>query len=135
MKRCNISVLCFTICLFFIALSIGCVKTIKITGKPLPPWVDNSADSVTLHVIVQTNLGILVYGQYVNLALSKDSLNRSIFVRTGMTNGAGNAGFTKLYPGTYYYNCFSTTSTGFGYGSAKINLFPQQIKDTLLIVQ
>jgi hypothetical protein len=126
---------CLPVCLAVLFLISGCRKTIEITKKQLPPWEDHTADSVTFRVFVQTNLGILVYGQYVNLALSKDSLNRSILVRISMTNGAGVARFPQLYPGTYYFNCFSATSTGFGYGWAKTSLFPQQIKDTLLIVQ
>ena len=122
--------------LSFVALMAGgCKKTIEITGTSLPLWEDNTSDSVTLIVRVQNNLGLYVYGQYVNLALSKDSLNKSLLVRTSMTDGAGKASFLRLFPGTYHFNCFSNSSQNIGYAISWLKLFPQQIKDTTLILQ
>lgn len=121
--------------LFFLCFSGGCRKTIEITQQELPYWEDTSGDSVTLFVQIQNREGFYVYGQYVNMALSKDSLNRSLLVRKSVTDGTGRATFRRLFPGKYYINCFSSSSQSIGYISAKMVLFPEQIKDTLLILE
>jgi len=120
---------------FFLFLTISGCKQLSDNGNdPLPGWEDTGADSATLNIWVQTNQGFLVFGQYVNLALSQDSLNHSLLVRRQLTNGQGAAVFNRLFPLHYYYNCFSVSYTGSLFGASHIYIGPSQIKDTVLIV-
>lgn len=101
---------------------------------PIPVWEDNSNDSAGLRINVQNSQGLFLYGQYVNLALSRDSLNTSLLVRRTATNTAGVAVFRKLYPRIIYYNCFAITNGQTFFGSGSARLMPGITKDTLLIV-
>jgi hypothetical protein len=102
--------------------------------SPIPVWEDNSADSARLNILVQTSQGMVLTGQYANLALSRDSLTNNLFVRKTGTGGTGVAVFRKLYPRILYYNCVAVTSgqTFFGSGSARLSA--GLTKDTTLIV-
>lgn len=124
--------------LFLLIISGLLASCRKPSGEPPPPvpvWEDNSADSASLSVTVKTSLGILVAGQYVNLALSSDSLKNQVLVREpGYTNAAGIASFRKLYPRKIFFDCKVITATQVYYGTATINLVPGGNKDTVLIV-
>jgi len=117
------------ICIFLLA----CTKH-STDPVPFPVWEDNSSDSAVLRVNVQNSQGMVLFGQYVNLALSRDSLNNNQLVRRTSTNTAGVAVFRKLYPRIIYYNCFAITSGQTFFGSGVARMIPGMTKDTLLIV-
>ncbi|MCX6282337.1 MAG: hypothetical protein NTU51_10280 [Bacteroidetes bacterium] len=116
-------------CLFILA----CTKHSTDTA-PLPVWEDTGADSVRLRINVQNSQGLVLYGQYVNLALSRDSLNANMLVRRIATNTSGTSVFSRLYPRIIYYNCYAITSGQTYFGSGVARLLPGINKDTLLIV-
>ncbi|MEI7490616.1 MAG: hypothetical protein WCK92_04395 [Bacteroidota bacterium] len=101
---------------------------------PIPVWEDNSSDSAVLRIHVQTTQGLVQYNQYVNLALSRDSLNNNLLVRRTVTGTSGTAIFRKLYPRIIYYNCFAITNGQTFFGSGVARLLPGMTKDTLLTV-
>lgn len=101
---------------------------------PVADWEDNSADSARLNINVQTPQGWILYGQYVDLALSQDSLNKSVLVRRVPTNTLGFAIFRKLYPRVYFYKCYAVTNGQSFFGTGKTRLLPAQTKDTILNV-
>ena len=114
-------------------IGISCKKS----SPDIPPitnWEDNGYDSATLRIIIQNAQGIKIYGQYVNLALSKDSLNNRILVRQTPTNSAGVAIFRKLYPRVLYYNCYAVTQATTYFGSGNVRLSAGMVKDTILTV-
>jgi len=128
-----------TLRLVLLAITIGmafilsCAKS----GSNPPPvavWEDNSSDSASLNLTVQSAQGQILVNQYVNLALSTDSLNAGNLVRKTATNSAGVAVFRKLYPRIIYFNCVAVTSTQTFYGSGKVRLLPGMVKDTILTV-
>jgi len=77
---------------------------------------------------------MVLVGQYVSLALSKDSLSASNLVRKTQTNGSGIAVFSKMYPRVIYYNCMAVTFGNTYFGSGSIRLLPGVKKDTILMV-
>jgi hypothetical protein len=111
----------------------GCNK-LEVNNDPIPVWEDWDADSATLNVSIQTQGGVFLVGQFVNLALSQDSLNAGHLVRRVSTDGNGRVVFYRLFPGKYYMNCFSTYLGETQYGSGNISLGPYEVRDTLLIV-
>ncbi|MCX6283647.1 MAG: hypothetical protein NTW31_05375 [Bacteroidetes bacterium] len=117
------------ICLFL----LSCTKH-NTDPVPLPVWEDNSSDSAILRVHVQTSQGLIQYNQYVNLALSRDSLNNNLLVRRTVTSTSGTAVFSKLYPRIIYYSCFAITNGQTFFGSGVARLMPGITKDTLLTV-
>jgi hypothetical protein len=112
---------------------ISCRKT---TSDPIviPVWEDNSADSAKLSIKVMTPQGMVLVGQYVNLALSTDSLAKKILVRSTPSNTSGSAVFNKLYPRKFYYNCIALNNGITYFGSGSANMLPSSTKDTTLIV-
>ncbi len=112
----------------------SCKNTLNPDPLPVPEWEDKSADSTTLTVTVQTQDGTYMTGSYVSLALSTDSLNRNIWVRRSVTDGAGRVRFTRLYPRIYYSNCYAYYNGMTYYGSFHITMPPRSAKDTLLFV-
>lgn len=119
--------------LLIVFWAIACQKQ-NTDIPPLPVWEDNGSDSATLKINIQTAQGIKIYGQYVNLALSSDSLNKRILVRQTPTNSAGFANFRKLYPRVIYYNCYVIIQASTYYGSGYVRLRPGMVKDTILTV-
>ena len=117
-------------CLFL----LSCIKHGQ-EPTPLPVWEDNTADSARLNILVQTRQGYIFTGQYVNLALSSDSLSKNILVRKTVSNGAGISVFRKLYPRVIYYNCIAITPSQAFFGSGRIRLSAGMTRDTTLIVQ
>lgn len=109
-------------------------KTITPDPQPLPEWEDKSADSATLLLTVETQDGTFMTGSYVNLALSDDSLNKNIWVRRSVTNGAGRISFSRLYPRKYFSNCQAYYNGMTYFGSFHIYLPPGSVKDTVLFV-
>lgn len=114
-------------------IGISCKKS-NPDVPPIPVWEDNGTDSATLRISLQNAQGIKIYGQYINLALSKDSLNNRTLVRQTATNSAGIANFRKLYPRVFYYNCFVVTQVGTYFGSGYVRMNPGMVKDTILTV-
>ncbi len=112
---------------------LSCVKKGS-DPVPVPIWVDETADSARLNILVQTPQGLILVNQYVNLALSRDSLGNSIRVRTERTSIAGVAIFRRLYPRMIYYNCFAVTNGQSFFGSGNARMLPGMTKDTILIV-
>jgi hypothetical protein len=119
--------------LFFSSL-ISCNKTTP-NSNPIPTWEDNGADSAVLRILVQTQQGQFLIGQYVNLALSLDSLNKKVLVRQTQTNSAGVAVLRKLYPRVIYFNCIAITASGALSGTGHVRLQASSTKDTILTVQ
>jgi hypothetical protein len=119
-------------CTIFL-LFIACNK-LEPDDNPLPHYEDTGPDSVTFSVTVQTLEGIMLPGQYVNLAFSQDSMGKNMMVRRVATDGIGRASFPRLYPRRYFFNCYATYLTNIYYGSALIKLNPQDIRDTVLTV-
>jgi len=117
-----------------ILLLYACGHKLGNNLEPIPIWENKKADSVTFRVTVQTMNGTYLYGEYVNLALSLDSLNKGTLVRRTMTNSLGIAEFRRLYPRVYYYNCFVTNELGTFFGSGHASLPPYAIRDTILVV-
>jgi len=127
--------------LFSLMLTLGVItllifscNKLETNDNPLPDWEDTGPDSVTFSVTVQTVEGILLPGQYVNLAFSQDSMGKNMMVRRAATNGIGRANFPRLYPRQYYFNCYATSQSNIFYGSALIKLKSQDIRDTVLTV-
>jgi len=114
-------------------LLISCMKNTT-PPPPVPVWENNGADSLTLRIAVQTAQGMVLVGQFVSLALSKDSLSNNNLVRKTPTNGAGVAVFSKMYPRIIYYNCMAVTYGNSYFGSGSVRLRPGIRKDTILIV-
>jgi len=114
-------------------LFMSCNK-LTTDDNPLPFYEDSGPDSVSLSVTVQTLEGIMLPGQYVNLAFSQDSMGKNLMVRRVATDGIGRAYFPRLYPRRYFFNCYATYLTNIYYGSALIKLNPQDIRDTVLTV-
>jgi hypothetical protein len=102
--------------------------------KPIPVWENWEADSATLTVSIQTQDGNYIVGQFVNLALTQDSLNNGLFVRRTATDGTGHVLFNRLFPSLYYLNCFSNYQGQMTFGSGKIRLGEYEIRDTILIL-
>jgi hypothetical protein len=124
---------------FLFTLLVLCFPILSCNKKNIPPppvitWEDNGPDSTVLRILIQTPQGLILYGQYVNLALSQDSLNSKILVRRTPTNVSGVAVFRKLYPRVIYYNCYAVNSVQTYYGSGHIHLRPASVRDTVLIV-
>ncbi len=120
--------------IFSLTFVIVACNKLETNDNPLPVWEDTGPDSVTFSVTVQTLEGILLPGQYVNLAFSQDSMAQGIMVRRVATNGIGRAHFPRLYPRKYYYNCYATYLTNIYYGYSLIKLNPMDIRDTILTV-
>jgi len=119
-------------CLF---LALGSCHKSSPDPTPLPEWQDLGADSVRLNVTVRTQQGILLTGQYVNLALSADSLNSSTLVRKVATDAAGRAIFRRLYPGhNYRFNCFANYQTLNLYGIGAAFLPPVPKLDSTVVL-
>lgn len=114
-------------------LFISCNKLTP-DDNPLPFYEDSGPDSVSFSVTVQTLEGIMLPGQYVNLAFSQDSMGKNLMVRRVATDGIGRAYFPRLYPRRYFFNCYATYLTNIYYGSALIKLNPRDIRDTVLTV-
>ncbi|MEI6889093.1 MAG: hypothetical protein ACOYM0_07105 [Bacteroidales bacterium] len=114
-------------------LVIACISK-STEPTPIRLWVDEGADSAKLNILVQTPQGLILVNQYVNLALSRDSLANSIRVRSERTSIAGKAIFSKLYPRIIYYNCFAVTNGQSFFGSGSARMLPGMTKDTTLIV-
>ncbi len=104
------------------------------SDTPVPIWEDLGPDSVTMHATIQTVSGFLLPGQYVNFALSPDSLNKGILVRRIQTDGQGTATANRLFPRIYFINCFATYQAKNFYGSFIVPTMPSQRIDTLLLV-
>lgn len=102
--------------------------------NPLPVWEDLSSDSVTINATMQTVSGHLLTGQYLNYALSQDSLNKGILIRSIPTDSKGIAIARKLYPRRYFISCVATYQSKVYSGSYVINTKPSQRIDTLLLV-
>jgi len=113
---------------------LSCRNTLIPDPQPLPEWEDKSADSTTLTVTVKTQVGTYMVGSYVSLALSTDSLGKDLWVRSSVTDGAGRVRFSRLYPRTYYSNCYAYYNGMTYYGSFHITMPPKAVKDTLLFV-
>jgi len=111
---------------------LSCQK--HVNPPPVATWEDNGPDSTVLSIFVQTPQGLIMYGQFVNLALSQDSLNNKLLVRRTATNATGIAIFRKLYPRIIYYNCYAVNNVQTFYGSGHIHLLPSAKRDTVLIV-
>jgi len=90
----------------FLLFFDSCLK-LTIENPPVPIWENLGPDSVKLNVTIRTKEGFFLTGQYVNLALSMDSLDNLILVRKVSTDGNGKAQFPRLFPRTYYYNCYA----------------------------
>jgi len=119
---------------FFCLFLLSCVKY-STEPLPIPVWEDNSADSARLNILVKTAQGLLLTaGTSVKLALSQDSLTKSLLVRLSSTNAAGVVIFRKLYPRKLYYNCIAITNDQTFYGSGWARLSPGLTTDTTLIV-
>ena len=116
-----------------ILLLMSCMKSTT-PAPPVPVWEDNGADSTTLKIAVQTAQGLVLVGQYVSLALSRDSLSANNLVRKTPTNGLGVAVFSKMYPRVIYYNCIAVTFGNTYFGSGWLRLSAGVKKDTILIV-
>ena len=114
---------------------LSCTHKLDPAPNPIPEWIDNDADSATLTITVQTEQGILLAGQFINLALSADSLASVSLIRQGFTDGAGRAIFRKLYPRKIFFNCNATYMSQPLFGSGKINVPPFSIRDTILTVR
>lgn len=129
MKAALLITLLFPLFLFF----ASCNKLEQNTN-PLPVWEDLGPDSVTVNATIQTVSGYLLPGQYVNFALSSDSLSKGILVRRVQTDGQGKASAHRLFPRTYFINCFATYEMKNFFGSFIIFTKPSQRIDTLLLV-
>jgi len=124
-----------TIILFaFIILAAASCHKIGDDPQPIPTWENTKADSATLRILIETMNGTPLPGQYVNLALSLDSLNKGILVRRTMSNSLGITEFRRLYPRKFYYNCFANYENGTLFGSGYLILAPYAVKDTFLVV-
>jgi len=117
----------------FCIFLLSCMKH-GTDAPPVPVWEDNAADSARLNILVQTPQGMILIGQYVNLALSRDSLSKSLLVRKTATGAGGVVIFRKLYPRVIFYNCMAVTSGQTFFGSGSVSLSAGSIKDTMLIV-
>jgi hypothetical protein len=119
---------------FVLLMILSCNKhTIEV--PPVTTWEDTGPDSATLTLTVKTAQGKLISSQYVNLALSTDSLSKKILVRNpAYTNAAGKVTFSKLYPRVVFYDCKVLTSTDVFYGSGSLRLLAGGTRDTTLIV-
>ena len=104
------------------------------SDNPIPVWEDLGPDSVTMHATIQTVSGYLIPGQYVNFALSPDSLSKGILIRRVQTDGVGTASAHRLFPRTYFVNCFATYQAKNFFGSFILPTKPSQRIDTLLLV-
>ncbi len=96
----------FSASLFLWLAFSSCLK-LNNEEPPIANYEDFDADSVRLNVFIRNSEGLLLTGQYVNLALSRDSLDNLLLVRKVITDGYGRASFPRLYPGKYYFNCFA----------------------------
>lgn len=119
--------------LSFVLLLDSCHK-LEENDNPIPVWEDLSPDSVTINATIQTVSGYLLPGQYVNFALSSDSLSKGILVRRVQTDGQGRASAHRLFPRNYFINCFATYQTKNYFGSFILFTKPSQRIDTLLLV-
>jgi len=122
------------LCVIFGLLFYWSCNKIDQNNNPIPTWQDLGPDSVTLHATIQTVSGYLLPGQYINLALSPDSLSKGILVRRAQTNGQGTAAFSRLFPRTYFVNCYATYQSKNFFGSFILFTKPSQRLDTLLLV-
>ena len=124
-----------TALVFFSALfCFSCTKH-EITAPPVTTWEDTGPDSAALRIIVRTAQGKLVSSQYVNIALSSDSLKNKILVRNpAYTNASGIVTFRRLYPRIIFYDCKVIQSTDIFYGAGSVRLIPGATKDTTLMV-
>lgn len=125
--------LTFLVIIPLVLFYVSCNK-LDSSSNPVPVWENLGPDSVTLHTTIQTVSGYLLPGQYINLALSPDSLNKGILVRRVQTNGQGTASMSRLFPRTYFVNCFATYQAHNFFGSFILMTRPSQRMDTLLLV-
>jgi len=123
--------------IFFTGILVffSCGHKLEPPPNPIPVWVDNDADSATLTLTVETEQGIFLAGQNVNLALSADSLSKDLLVRQTFTDGVGRAIFRQLYPRRIFFNCYAKYASQPLYGIGQINLPPFSIRDTILTVR
>ncbi len=116
-----------------VGVFISCHK-ISEDPHPLPVWENTKADSATLRILITTLNGTPIPGQHVNLYLSFDSLTNGSPVRIAETNAIGVSEFRRLYPRTYYYNCYARYNETNLYGTGNLKLAPYANKDTFMIV-
>ncbi len=126
-------ILILTISGFFLLFFGSCHK-LTIEDPPIANWEDFGSDSVKLNVFVQTKESFLLTGQYVSLALSQDSLDKSILVRKVTTDGYGRAQFPRLFPRIYYFKCYANYQGTNLIGSSFIHLPPVERLDTSVIL-
>ena len=126
--------------LVFVAVSLAlgltfssCLK-LTVEEPPVANYEDFGADSVRLNVFIRNSEGTLLTGQYVNLALSKDSLDKLSLIRKVVTDGYGRASFPRLYPGRYFFNCYANFGGINLIGSSSIYLPPIAKLDTNTIL-
>jgi len=115
-------------------LILGSCNKLTIEDPPIANWEDFGSDSVKLNVFIRTKDGFLLTGQYVNLALSQDSLDKSILVRKVATDGYGSAQFPRLFPGTYYFKCYANYGGTNLIGSSFLFLPPIEKLDTSVML-
>jgi|APMed6443717190_1056831.scaffolds.fasta_scaffold335802_1 hypothetical protein len=125
--------LLITVLLSLVLFFASCNK-LEQNDNPIPVWEDLGPDSVTVNATIQTVSGYLLPGQYVNFALSSDSLSKGILVRRVQTDGQGRASAHRLFPRNYFINCFATYQAKNYFGSFILFTKPSQRIDTLLLV-
>ncbi len=116
-----------------LVLMWSCHK-IDANDTPVPVWEDQGPDSVSLNATIQTVTGYRIPGQYVNVALSPDSLSKGVLVRRTQTDGNGTAKNRRLYPLRYFINCYAIYQGKNYFGSYVIATKPAQRLDTVLLV-
>jgi hypothetical protein len=121
MARKSVAFLCTSL---FLWLAFSSCLKLTVEEPPVANWEDFGSDSVRLNVFIRNSEGTLLTGQYVNLALSKDSLDNLLLVRKVITDGYGRASFPRLYPGKYFFNCFANYGGVNLIGSSSIFLPP-----------